>query len=84
MAPKAFSAIALTDYEFARLANSLGAIVPAHVLARLRVGEGDELHVIEEPDGIRLTPYDPEFDAAMSAFNEGRLRYRNTLKKLAE
>lgn len=67
-----------------KIGNSLGAIIPADVLARLRVGEGDELHVIEDADGIRLTPYDPEFDAAMSAFAEGRRRYRNSLKKLAE
>ena len=67
-----------------RIGNSLGAIIPAEVLARLRVREGDELHIIDEADGIRLTAYDPEFDAAMSAFDEGRRTYRNTLKKLAE
>jgi putative addiction module antidote len=67
-----------------RIGNSLGAIIPAEVLARLRVGEGDELHVIVEADGVRLTPFDPEFDAAMSALEEGRRTYRNALKKLAE
>ncbi|GMV95471.1 MAG: addiction module antidote protein [Candidatus Hydrogenedentota bacterium] len=67
-----------------RIGNSLGAIIPAEMLARLHIAEGDEVHAIIEPDGIKLTPYDPEFDAAMEAFETGRRRYRNALKKLAE
>ena len=67
-----------------KVGNSLGAILPGEVAARLRVKEGDTLSVTETPDGIQLTPYDPEFESAMKAFERGRARYRNALRKLAK
>jgi putative addiction module antidote len=67
-----------------KVGNSLGAILPAEVAARLRVKEGDSLSVTETVDGIQLSPYDPEFDAAMKAFERGRGRYRNALRRLAK
>lgn len=66
-----------------KIGNSLGAILPAEVAARLRVKEGDNLSVTETPDGIQLSPYDPDFDASMKAFERGRARYRNALRRLA-
>ena len=66
-----------------KVGNSLGAILPGEVAARLRVKEGDTLSVTETPDGIQLTPYDPEFESAMKAFERGRVRYRNALRRLA-
>jgi len=67
-----------------KVGNSLGAILPGEVAARLRVKEGDSLSVTETPDGIQLSPYDPEFEAAMEAFDRGRTRYRNALRRLAK
>jgi putative addiction module antidote len=67
-----------------RVGNSLGAILPGEVAARLRVKEGDTLSVTETPDGIQLSPYDPEFESAMKAFDWGRTRYRNALRRLAK
>lgn len=67
-----------------KIGNSLGAILPGEVAARLRVKEGDSLSVTETPDGIQLSPYDPEFEAAMAAFEQGRARYRNSLRRLAK
>ena len=67
-----------------KVGNSLGAILPAEVAARLRVKEGDSLSVTEPLDGIQLSPYDPDFGAAMKAFERGRGRYRNTLRQLAK
>jgi putative addiction module antidote len=66
-----------------KIGNSLGAILPGDVASRLRVKEGDNLSVTETPDGIQLSPYDPEFEAAMEAFERGRARYRNALRRLA-
>ena len=43
------------------IGNSVGVILPKELLERLRVGRGDELHVLETPNGIELTPYDEEF-----------------------
>jgi len=74
----------MTTLKVRRIGNSLGAILPNEVLQRLRVGEGDELFVIEDETGVRLTAYNPDFEQAFAAFEEGRKRYRNTLRKLAE
>jgi len=74
----------MTKLKVRRIGNSLGAILPTEVLRRLRVGEGDELFVVEDDEGVRLTPYDPDFDEALEAFEEGRKRYRNALRRLAQ
>ena len=67
-----------------KIGNSLGAILPIEVAARLRVKEGDSLSVTETPDGIELSPYDPDFEEAMEAFERGSVRYRNALRRLAK
>jgi putative addiction module antidote len=67
-----------------KIGNSLGAILPSEVAARLHVKEGDNLSVTETPDGIQLSPYDPEFETAMEAFRRGSARYRNALRRLAK
>jgi len=41
------------------IGNSAGVILPRELLARLRLEKGDELFVLETPDGIRLTTYGP-------------------------
>lgn len=67
-----------------KIGNSLGTILPGEVAARLRIKEGDSLSVTETPDGVQLSPYDPEFEAAMESFERGRARYRNALRRLAK
>ena len=74
----------MTKLKVRRIGNSLGAILPSEVLNRLRVGEGDEIFVIEDEDGVKLTPYDPDFEEALEAFEGGRKKYRNALRKLAQ
>ncbi|MGB7971956.1 MAG: AbrB/MazE/SpoVT family DNA-binding domain-containing protein [Candidatus Deferrimicrobiaceae bacterium] len=67
-----------------KVGNSLGAILPGEVAARLRVKEGDTLSVTETPDGIQLSPYDPDFEEAMKAFERGSARYRNAMRRLSK
>jgi antitoxin MazE len=67
-----------------RFGGSLGVILPKSITDSLSLQEGDELHATASLDGIELTPYDPEFDAAMEAFQQVRRQYRNTLRKLSE
>ena len=66
------------------IGNSTGVILPKEVLERLRVEKGDVLHVIETPNGIELTPYDPEFATQMEAAEQVMREDRDALKKLAE
>jgi antitoxin MazE len=64
--------------------GSITATLPKDMMDRLQVGPGDKMFAIETDNGVLLTPYDPDFDEAMAAFQEVRKQYRNTLRKLAE
>ena len=66
------------------IGNSAGVILPKELLARLRVDKGDELHVLETPDGIRLTAHDPEFAAQMEVVEKIMHERRDLLHKLAQ
>ena len=66
------------------IGNSAGVILPKEILERLRVSKGDELYLVEEPDGFKLTPYNREFVEQMKAA-EGIMRDdKDVLKVLAE
>jgi len=67
-----------------KIGNSLGLILPKDIAARLRLSEGDTLHVIPDSEGARITPYDPKFEASMAAFERTRRKYRSALHRLAK
>ena len=64
--------------------SSAGVVLPKAILERLRVGKGDTLYAIETPNGIELTPYDPEFAEQMEAAKLVMREDRDALRKLAE
>lgn len=64
--------------------NSAGVILPKELLARLRLEKGDELHVLETPDGFRVTAYDPEFAAQMEVAERVMRERRDLLHLLAQ
>jgi putative addiction module antidote len=67
-----------------RIGNSLGVTLPKEAVARLGVGEGDEVFLTEAPDGFLLSPHDEGFAAAMAAFDQARRKFRNALRALAK
>ena len=67
-----------------KVGNSEGVILPKEMLARLHVGDGDQIHVTEAPGGYLISSYDPALEKQMDAAESIMRRYRNTLKKLAE
>jgi len=76
---------AMTRLKIRPIGNSLGVVLPKEILARLKVKSGDSLHVTEAPDGsIRITPYDPEFEAQMRIARQGMAKFRNALRELAK
>ncbi|MDJ0979790.1 MAG: AbrB/MazE/SpoVT family DNA-binding domain-containing protein [Erythrobacter sp.] len=70
--------------KITRIGNSAGIILPKEVLARLRVGPGDELYVSEAPDGIRLTATDPSFAEKMEVAEKIMREDRDILRELAK
>lgn len=66
------------------IGNSVGVILPREILEKLRVERGDELMVLETPDGITLTPFDPEFARQMEVAEKIMREDRDLLRKLAQ
>lgn len=64
--------------------GSVTATLPKDMADRLHVKPGDKVFAIETERGVLLTPYDPEFDEALQAFEDVRRQYRNALRRLAE
>lgn len=54
------------------------------MLESLGVEEGDRLFVVRTPDGVRLTPYDPDFAEAVESGREYMREHRNAMRELAK
>jgi putative addiction module antidote len=67
-----------------KVGYSLGVILTKDVVESLGVAEGDELFAIRTPDGIRLTPYDPDFATAIESTRDYMRRHRDALHELAK
>jgi putative addiction module antidote len=67
-----------------KVGNALGLTLPKSLVERLHLQEGDELQAIVTEEGVVLTPFDPNFEEAMKAFEKVRRSYRNTLRELAK
>lgn len=65
-----------------RLGGSVAAVLPKRMLDRLHLAAGDEVHVIETPEGLLLTPFDPDFADTMAIYQRGARKYRNALREL--
>ena len=70
--------------KLTQIGNSVGVILPKEVLARLKVEKGDTLYITESPDGLRLTPHDPNFELQMKAAREIMRTRRKVLRELAK
>ena len=67
-----------------KIGTSTGAIFPKEILAQLKVHQGDTLFTVETPDGVLLTPYDPEVEKQLEAGREFMREYRDTFRALAQ
>ena len=72
-----------TTTTIRKIGNSYGVILGKEALNELGVQPGDALYVIKTPDGLQLTPYDPDFAEAMDAGRDYMRRHRNALRELA-
>ena len=69
--------------KLTKIGNSVGAVFPKEMLARLHVDSGDVLYATESPDGVRLTPYNPEFAEQMTVAEKVMKKRRTVLRELA-
>jgi len=71
--------------QIKKIGNSMGLILPKELLARLKLREGDNFHVVEQPErGIKLTPYDPKHAEGMALARRSFRRYADAYRSLAK
>ncbi|SDN84130.1 AbrB family transcriptional regulator [Afipia sp. GAS231] len=71
--------------QIKKIGNSLGLILSKEVLSRLKLKEGDKLHIVEQTErGIKLSPYDPKHAKAMEIARRSFSTYADTYKALAK
>ncbi len=74
----------MTALKLTQIGNSVGVILPKEVLARLKLEKGDTVFVTDAADGIKLTPYSPEFEQQMAAARGIMKKRRDVLRELAK
>jgi putative addiction module antidote len=73
----------MASLKVTTVGNSVGLILPRDLLAKLRVAKGDTLYVTETPNGIELTPFNPDFALQMDAAESVMRENRDALRRLA-
>lgn len=73
----------MTALKLTQIGNSVGVILPKELLTRLKLEKGDSLYVIDQPDGVHLTPYNPEFETQMVVARRIMKERRDVLRELA-
>jgi putative addiction module antidote len=74
----------MSALKLTQIGNSVGVILPKELLAKLGVGKGDTIYAVDQPNGIRLTVSDPDFEAQMAVARKLMKRWRNVLRELAK
>ncbi len=70
--------------KLTQIGNSVGVILPKEILARLKLEKGDTVFVTDSPDGVRITPHDPDFETQMEAARKIMKKRRAVLRELAK
>jgi len=74
----------MTALRLTKIGNSVGAVFPRELLARLHVEAGDTVYLTDSPDGARFTPYNPSFAGQMEAAERIMKKRRSVLRELAK
>jgi len=74
----------MKEIKLRRAGGSLSATLPKEIAERFHLEEGDRAFVTETPEGILITPYDPDFAKAMKVYHRGARKYRDALKELSQ
>lgn len=64
--------------------SSAGIVLPKEVLNRLKIQKGDTVFLTDSPDGVRITPYDPDFEKQMTLARSFMRERRDVLRELAK
>ena len=74
----------MSALKLTQIGNSVGVILPKELLTKLGVGKGDTLFAIDQPDGVKLTVVEPDFEAQMAMARTIMRERRAVLRELAK
>jgi putative addiction module antidote len=66
-----------------KIGRSVAVVLPKSMLDCFHLKAGDEVTVAETSFGLLITPFDPDFAAAVTAYKGGAKKYRSALRRLA-
>jgi len=72
------------EIKLRRSGGSLTATLPKDIVEHFHLEEGDRAFIVETPEGILITPYDPEFAQALKVYRRGARKYRDAFRELAK
>ena len=70
--------------KLTQIGNSVGVVLPKELLALMHLEKGDTLFATESPEGVRLTPFNPEFEKQMELARQIMKSHRDVLHELAK
>ncbi|MFZ3176951.1 MAG: AbrB/MazE/SpoVT family DNA-binding domain-containing protein [Methylovirgula sp.] len=74
----------MTALKLRKIGNSVGVVLPAEALAQMEAGLGDTVYLTKTVGGVRLSPYDPDFEKQMKVARKVMRKRRNLLRELAK
>ncbi|MEN1682125.1 MAG: AbrB/MazE/SpoVT family DNA-binding domain-containing protein [Planctomycetota bacterium] len=74
----------MTKLQVTTINDEPAIVLPPSVVERLGIKEGDEIHLEDGPNGLRLVHPNPVVEAQVRTMNEVMDRRRDVLKRLAE
>lgn len=72
------------ELKISRIGNSMGVIFPKELMSKLNLDKGDSLFLVETPEGMLISPYNPEFAAQMETARGLMRKRRNVLRELGQ
>ena len=66
-----------------KIGGSVATVLPKSMLDRFHLEAGDDVLVVETDRGLLVTPFDAEFEEAMTHYTRIAKKYRNALRALA-
>ena len=73
----------MTALKITQIGDSLGLILPKEILALLKLEMGDAVFVTDTPDGVAITPFDPQVAEQLRLGSEFMRDCRETFRELA-
>jgi len=72
------------ELKVTKIGNSLGVILPRDLLGKLQLDKGDSIFLVDTPDGMRITSYDPAFAEQMESARTLMKKRRNAVNELTK